>query len=351
MSVDLFNTRKLIKMVQQLPPEKSFFRSFYPDVRTFETKEVDVDVYEGKRRKAVYVRRNEQATNVEKQGYYTDKMEPGLISLVDTTTAEDLLNRQPGEVVQYRAQEPREMAAERLAKDMAELDSMIGRAEEVQARDAFFDGVIRFTDENGNLTGDEIDFQRHNDLSMTTGELSNSTWDNATATPLNDLDEARRRIQKISKGSVANLALFGETAWSEFINTTQVKDAFDNRRRFDDGNELVRQMIENGAIYRGHIDGFELFTYDEWYEDQVTGDPEDKPMVPAAQVLVMPMMPKTTALYGAVDRIEQGTNRLFALPRVPDSWVEKNPDKRLIRLQAAPLMATHVPNEFCVMDT
>lgn len=353
MSVNIFDTEFLLDLILQAKPAKTFLLdAFFRDEKQYKTKKVRIDLWDGSRRIAAYVKRTDQAQHVEKEGYYTEDYEPALLSLVDTTTVEDLLKRQPGEVIMRTPSSPREEAVYELAQQMAEMENMITRAYEKQAQEALFNGTLTLRDINGNTIGSQINFQRSADLAMAAGALHGGAWSNSTnARPLDDVDELRRRIQRLS-GMKADYTVLGESAWRYFRNTDQVKDQLDNRR-ISDGDSIVRQMEASGAIFRGEIEGMKYFTYDEWYIDETLSDREETALIPATKVLVGSSEARATRAYGVVAKIDQQTNgekisRLYAEKIVPDSWTEKNPDVRLLRLQSAGLMLTHQPNAYGV---
>ena len=230
---------------------------------------------------------------------------------------------------------------------------MISRAEELQCRQALLDARTDFFDINGNPTEESIIYDRNAENTMATGDLTGATWSTvATARPLDDMDKGRRISQKHS-GEVVDIAVFGETAWKDFQNTQQVKDRW-SPMAFMGQDPFILQMQADGAVFRGEINGFKLFTYDEWYRDDIQTGGDLVPFIPATKVLLACSKAKTMKLYGAVDYIPedytgQAVRQLFAAPRVSDSWTRKDPDIRKLRVQSCPLMAMRQPNAYVVM--
>lgn len=356
MDVNIFETRFLTELVMQRKSAKSFLRNtFFNAAPTiFKTRTVDFPLWDGVRRLAYYTGRNAPSQQVNKIGYKTQSITPSLISLSDSTNVSDLLKVLPGEVIQYTPTSPREDAILKLADQYAILDDMVARAEEYQARQILFDARTDFYDIQGNPTEESVVYDRDTANAIGTGGLVGGTWTNATnARPLDDLDLIRRIIQKGS-GEVADIAIMGETAWKDFHNTTQVKERW-TPMAFLQNDPFIRQMQEDGGIFRGMIEGYKIFTYDDWYrDDQTTGKPLVE-FVPKTKVLIGASQAKTAKLYGAVDLIPadqingQAISQLFAAPRVADSYTRKDPDQRVVRLQSAPLLAARQPNAYGVL--
>ncbi len=352
--INIFDTEFLLDLIIQAKPAKTFLLdAFFKDEKQYKTKKVRIDLWDGSRRIAAYVTRTQQGQHVEKEGYYTEDYEPALLSLVDTTTVEDLLKRQAGEVIMRTPSSPREEAVYELAQQLAEMENMITRAYEKQAQEALFSGTLTLKDINGNTIGSQINFQRSSELAMAAGALHGGAWSSETnARPLDDVDEMRRRIQRIS-GMKADYAIMGETAWRYFRNNSKIITQLDNRR-MNEGDKIVREMENSGAIFRGEVEGMKYFTYDEWYIDETLSDREETALVPATKVLIGSTEARATRAYGVVAKIDEASNgekisRLYAEKVVPDSWTTKNPDVRFLRLQSAGLMLTHQPNAYGVL--
>jgi hypothetical protein len=357
MAVNIFETRFLTDLVMQRKGSKSFLRNAFWNVAPtiFKTRHVDMPLWDSVRRIAYYIGSNNQSQYVDKEGYKTQAVVPSLISLSDSTTVEDLLRVLPGEIIQYSMTNPREDAVLALANQLAIYDDMVGRAEELQCRQALFDARTDFFDINGNPTEEAIEYDRNAENTMNTSDLTGSVWSDATnARPFDDEDKLRRIIQKHS-GEVADVAVYGEVAWKDFQNTAQFKDRW-LPMAYTGNDPFIRQMEEDGAVYRGSFNGFKHFTYDEWYRDDISTGGDLVPYIPPLKVLLASSKAKTQKLYGAVDFIPEGDysgtpiRQLFAAPRVVDSFTRKDPDIRKLRIQSRPLMAMRQPNAYGTLD-
>ena len=96
--VSIYEPRTMGRVVQKLPPVRTFFRStFFKHEETFVTKNVDVDFKKGSRKVAPFVSRVVGGKVVPNTGYETKTYTPPLVAPEKVTTVDDLLQRRPGE--------------------------------------------------------------------------------------------------------------------------------------------------------------------------------------------------------------------------------------------------------------
>jgi hypothetical protein len=96
-----------------------------------------------------------------------------------------------------------------------------------------------------------------------------------------------------------------------------------------------------GLTFMGNIDGFNIFTYADWYVDD---NGNEQPMLPSGTVIMCGEVLGVRA-YGAIRDEESGYQ---ALPFFIKSWVEKDPSVRFLLMQSAPLVVPYrVDATFC----
>lgn len=336
--MNLFATRTMLPMLEEVKPASSFLRDrFFGDVRTFDTKKVEIDIWQGKRRLAPYVHPKIGGKTVDKQGYRVDEFEPPEVSPDMITTAEDMLNRRPGETV-YGTASPMERAAEQLGRDLAELDNMITRREEQQASEALFSGQVTVTGEGYD---EVIKYWPSNAADQPYTDLTSTNyWDQSGSDPIGDIRSARRRAVQDSGVSSTDVILGADVADAMLNNSTFMKQM--DTRRIDMGI-IDPQALPEGVTYHGFLKGLgvDLFSYDEWYLDE-NGD--EQPMVPVNKVLVGSPRVRTTRAYGVVALFKGNEQppEMYAAPRVPDSWSQrKNPAGRIVQIKSKPLCIVH----------
>lgn len=348
MAISLFDTRTLLAITEELKKPKTFLRdTFFGNEIVFDTEHVDIDLVTDVRRVAIYNKRDAQGQYVEKKGYDTNSYIPPYLSPFKTLRPKDMKERNPGFHI-YGGQGSRQKIIEKITREMMELDEMITRAEEIQAKQAVFDGIIDLKDIDGNPVETQINFNRNAQLNMTEAQLKAGYWTNTTAKPLTDLDEARDRIGKFT-GFAADIVIMHHRAFRDFKATTQVKDELDNRR-FESENQLVRRLTDKGAVFRGEVEGFMIFTYSEFFVDEGTSGLDEIDLVPYNKVLVTSSKARASMLYGAIEYTgEENAPDFFAVKRFPQMWTEKNPNRHLLQMHSAPLAVTHHPDAYAVL--
>lgn len=323
MAIDLFETRTMLEAVRQMMPVRTFLKdTFFTNERTFDTEYVDVDIVKGKRRMAPFVSPKIAGKVVERQGYRTNTYKAPMINPKIPTTAEQLQKRLAGEAL-YSGMSPDERAAEQLGRDLAELDEMITRREEWMCAQALFEGKIEI---KGEGVDEVIDFGLTNKEALS----GNALWNQSTADPLADLKRWRRAIIKAS-GINPDIVVMGSDVIDAFLAHQKVQQLLD--LRLVDTGQINPQTLPNGTTYIGRIAelGVNIYTYDEWYLDD---DGTEKPMVPEKTLMMGSTSARFDLLYGAYIDMELGT---FDLPRIPRSWVEKDPSVRWVQLISRPL--------------
>lgn len=168
----------------------------------------------------------------------------------------------------YDISEDRQMRLLReAAKDIILLDEKMNGAEAWQAAQIFQTGKIAFSTAGYSEGKPDIDFgcpEAHfATLTNTTGTLY---WDNASATPIANL-EAHCKIIRNSGHSTVRDIVFGSSAWSNFVKNESVQKQFDIRR-MEFG--FIRPTEEReGLCFMGrlHLDGamVNLWTCDATY--------------------------------------------------------------------------------------
>lgn len=341
MAVDLFETRTLLEPLMELRPPRTFLlKMFFKVIREFDTKHVDLDTFTGKRRRATYTHRRGQGQEVEKQGFKTRTLEPPYVKPKMPTQADDLLNRRPGDVLHNNNVSNVDRAAKELAENLADLDMMIQRTEEIQASEILFDDLLQVRDIKGKEIVGDITFNR-------AGTLNNFTpatdWADGASDPFADLREMRRRIKQES-GERADVVVMPHDVTDVFLRNTEVKAQLDNRR-FELGSIRMEIQNETGAIFIGTVQGFDIWEHTEWFFDDVTK--AEIEIIPAGTVLVGSTGARAERLYGAISDISNEDGAMVAaMMRFPKTWVENDPSVRFVQLHSAPLCSPHQANGF-----
>ncbi len=335
MSIDLFNTRTLLAAIEQAKPPRNFLQEmFFPEVPALDSEYIDVDIWKGKRRLAPFVRPTAEGKLVERTGYSTSSYKPPYIKQKMATTVKDVIRRQMGNTI-YQGSNPGQRAAEQLGRDMTELWNMIRRREEWMAAQVLFDGTVNIV---GDGINDVIDFQMPASHKVTL--TGTALWtDTATADPIGNLRTWRRLIAQDS-GTNPPVAILGSAVADALFKYTGANFTL-NTRRADFGEINLTDVQESGATYLGELPrGLELYTYDEYYIDEVTG--VETPMVPPDRIYIGCRNSRSALHHAVIQDLESS----FAVPYFAKSWVEEDPSVRMLMMQSAPLVAMHQPDCF-----
>jgi hypothetical protein len=335
MPVSLYDPRTMMGVVKSMPPVQTYLKdTFFKKVKPFDTKHVDVDFYKGKRKVAPFVHPRIGGKTVENSGYKTEIFTPALVAPDKITTTDDLMHRLPGESL-YGGMSPDERAQIKFAEDLAELDEMITRREEVMCAQAIFTGQIPVIGEGLDQV---IDFNFTNKETLSGTDL----FSDPNSDPIGWLEKWHRQIQ-IKGHKNADVVVMAWDVVNEFINHPKVKDLLDTRN-LNIGAVDFREL-PNGVTYVGRITklGLDIYQYNEWYLDDWTDEnnPVEKPMVPDGTLAMLSTRAQYSMAYGAVTLIKDESFITVEGPRVPDSWVQKKPAARFVQVSSKPLPIPH----------
>ena len=342
---DIYTPRTMGKIIRRMPPVHTFFRdTFFKNRQTFPTKSVDVDFKKGSRALAPFVHPKIGGKTVPNSGYRTESYTPVLVAPNKITTVDDLLERAAGENP-YSGRTPAERAVEKLAEDFAELTEMIVRREEWMAATAIFTGQIPIIGEGLN---EVIDFEFTNVETIVTDALK---WSAPTSHPMTDIERWRTKVQK--NGFVnCNICVMASDVSAAFINHPEVKELLDVRSY--DLAAIKPRELPDGTTYVGTIRklGLDIYEYNEWYLDNWTDPaaPEEYPLVPDGALALMSTRADYSEYYGAITMIPEEGKKFVTVEgdMVPQTWVERRPDRRFLQINSKPLPVPHEVNSWFV---
>ncbi|WP_106494893.1 major capsid protein [Lentibacillus sp. Marseille-P4043] len=331
--MNIYDTRTMLAAVEMMKPAHTFLKStFFPNVNTFTSENVDVDYYKGRRKLAPFVSPRHSGKVVDRQGFTTKSFKPAMVKPQRIITGDDINKRSMGENF-YSAKSPDERAAELLARDLSDLDESITRREEWMAAQILFTGKVDVKGDGVDATLD-FDFSNNETLSGT------SLWSSSESDPIAKLKEWRLKVIKKS-GVNPDRVIMASDVVDAFVRHPKVKEQLDNRRIIL--GQINPQQLPNGVTYIGSISslGLDVYSYDEWYFDEDAE--EEKPMVPAGTLMLGSSNARSSMLYGAVTLTSANTNNFVTYEgsRVPDSWIKKDPPARILQINSRPLPVPH----------
>jgi hypothetical protein len=265
-------------------------------------------------------------------GYQTKSYKPPLINPYDVTTADQLMERLPGEDL-YSGMTPAQRAAQKLVDEYNRLNDATTRREEWMAVQAIVTGQIPIVGIGVNET---IDFGFTNKVSLT----GNNKWGGSSAKILDNLDDWTEQVL-VNGFANADMAIMGKKALRAFMADENVLKVLDNRRV--EMGIINPRDLPNGVRYIAHLNkpSLDIYEYAEVYYDDWTDpeNPETKPLVPEDKVILISSNPGYMMAYGACTYIEDKSQAWVTAQtaRLLRSYVEHHPDRRMIELQAHPL--------------
>lgn len=331
--VNIYSPRYLAEVVRQAPPVNTYFRdTFFTNIKTFATERVDIDLVKGDRRMAAFVHPRVGGEVLKGNGYTTLSYKPPLVNPYDVTTADQLMNRLPGEDL-YSGMTPAQRAAEKLMDEYAALNDATTRREEWMAVQAILTGTIPVV---GNGVNELIDFGLTNKINLT----GDSKWGGSKSDILGNLGDW---VDKVLHSGFANVdtVIMGKAAKKHFFNDANVQKMLDNRRITV--GEIAPKDLPNGVRYLGHLadPSLDLYAYGEVYYDDWTDPdaPKTKPLIPDNAVILISSQANYMMAYGLCTYIDPASQLWVTAqtPRLLRSYVEHHPDRRMVELQTHPL--------------
>lgn len=342
MAIDLFEPRTMGRMLQERKGPKMFVRDkFFSNAVPYDTEHVDFDIETKVRTMAPFSSPKLAGQVVDDTGFVTKSFTPPTVQPKKVTTAENLQKRVAGEAL-YGGMSPDERAAVRLAKDLGDLDDMISRREEWMCVQAALNGSILVVGPGVNVT---LDFGRNagNTIPLLAAA---DRWTAGTAKIEENLDDWRRIISQ-QCGLAPDVALLGRSAAKALKSNTALVTQL-NTLRIDLGRIAPEYDQPRGVTYIGRLAGMDLWEYNEWYIDPENIGAGEQPMIPDKVVMLGSSQAQTELAYGAVPKADEETKALSLITgtRVPDSWIQKEPAARFVKVSARPLPIPTQVNAF-----
>ncbi len=331
--VNIYAPRYLAEVVRLAPPVHTYFRdTFFTNIQTFATERVDIDLVKGDRRMAAFVHPRTGGKVIPASGYETRSYKPPMVNPADITTADMLMERQPGESM-YSGKTPAQRAAERIVADYQRLNDAVTRREEWMCVQAIVNGAIPVIGEGVNET---VDFGFGNKVELT----GTAQWGKASAKTLDNLEDWTDKVLTEGFANV-DTVIMGKAALRAFLADEAVMKALDNRRV--EMGLISPKNLPNGVRYIGHLNkpNVDIYTYAEVYYDDWTdpAKPATNPLVPDNKVILISSVPNFVMAYGRNTYIDDKTGLWVTAEgtRLFRSYVEHHPDRRFLELQANPL--------------
>lgn len=341
-TIDIYSPRTMGNVVRSMPPLMTFLRDrYFTNHQHYMTERVDFDIVKGGRSMAPFVTYRGGAEIIDKRGYETKTFTTPLLAPASLTTAEEFLNRDPGEAV-YSGVSPETRAVRRLSEELGILRESIDRREEWMCAMLLTTGKIPVVGHQINATID---------VGFTQKGSSKKMWSEDGADILGDMAEAQDQVYQ-NGYLYATDFLLGTDAAEYFVNNAKIQKLLDIKD-YNIGR-VAPKGLPKGVRYIGHISAAKLdadvFTYNEHYEDPTDG--KLKPLIPKHKMLCLPSDLNAELAYGQHTYLNQRTQKWYTdnSGRTPDQWVEKNPDRKMVAMYSRPMPVPKEVNAWAVRD-
>lgn len=331
--VNIYEPRYLAEVVRRNPPVHTFFRdTFFTNIKTFATERVDIDIKKGDRRMAAFVHPRVGGTPLKGTGYSTESYKPPLLNPYDVTTADQLLQRLPGEDL-YSGITPADRAIEKLTDEYNRLNDAATRREEWMAVQAIVTGQIPVVGPGVNET---ISFGLTNIKTLT----GTARWGQSAAKPLADLEGWVHEVL-VNGFENVDMCIMGKTALDNFLGDAEVQKMLDNRRV--EMGLIHPRDLPNGVQYVGHLNrpNIDIYTYAEVYLDDWTdpSNPATSPLMPDNKIVLISSTPGFMMAYGLCTYIDDASRqwKTAQTSRLLRDYIEHHPDRHMLELQTHPL--------------
>ncbi len=337
-------TKEMLAALENIKPVRTFLKNtFFRGVETHITPSFQIDIVRGGRRLPPFVSPIRQGKVVDKEGFETFEITPAYIKPKMVNTAQEVFERMPGEMIFGSNETPATRANKMLIKELADLSDMITRREEWMCSKALFTGETRIKGEGVDRL---VDFRMLDSHKI---ELAgNARWSDPTnSAPVTNLRNWSKLASK-DGGKSTNIAIFGSTALDQFLSNTKevrgVNSLFD-KTKIELG-QLDPAALPEGVTYWGRIKdvNLDIYTYDEWYVDDIEDGVEEGRMVPDNYVLLGSTQARCTMHYGPIQDLKAKINA--AVTRFPKIWEEEDPSVEYVMVQSAPLPVPHEIDSF-----
>jgi hypothetical protein len=336
MAIDpIFDTNVLVHVVRNLKlPSQFLVDTFFPNVIEFETENVSIDVDVGLRRMAPFVSPLVEGKPVESRQYQTNSFKPAYIKDLRTPDFRKPVMRAIGERI-AGSLSPEVRIQQNLAYEMEDQVQMIQRRLEWMAAQALMNGSYQIAGDGFEAV--TLNFNRNS--ALTVALTGGSTWSAGnigtnqapgSVSPSANIETWSQLVLQQS-GRAPTDIIFTTGSWALFLLDLRVQQSVWYQRSGDSKIEFGGG-VQTGAVYKGEWGGYRLWVYNDWY---INSSGSEVAMIPGNMVIMSSPALEGVRAFGAImdEDFSYG-----ALAYAPKTWVEKNPSRRHLLMQSAPVV-------------
>lgn len=343
MEFQLYDLATLLEVRRKVDVIPKFWMNFFTRQINFETPQIDFErVNRRYKRLAPFVAPNAQGRVITTQGSRLQRFAPAYVKPKSVIDPQKVIARQVGEAP-YQPMSNAQRRNAVIAEETREHKERIENRLEWMAAHAVIYGEVTIAGED--YPTKQVDFGRDPSLTMTL--LGAATWDQATADPLADIKEMRRRAKELS-GVVIRRVVFGQDAWDHLVDRLELNDPKNGNlldTNFRGSETNVSRLLDGfeGAEYAGTITGvngsgrIECWVYSGVYEDD---EGQTQPFMNPADVVGIGEFDGVRC-FGAIHDPRAGYQALDVFMK---NWISEDPAAEYLLSQSAPLMVPGEPN-------
>jgi hypothetical protein len=333
--ISLHDYRSMLDIMSQQYPPTTFLRdTFFGRTKQHASRNLDIDVVKGNRRVAISVNPQRTGRTVGRIGYKTKSYTPPYFKEKKILTGQDLLTRQPGQIIYQDDGGLEGLIATNLGEDLMDLQMRFTRAEELQAAQLLQTGKCKvYEDDEAGVVSvvDEIDF------GIDAGNLVTIADDWADLTngdPVRDLNTLMRLGGQKSGLTMVDIVM-GEAAADLYMAHPKTHEYYDKLRINIGSIEPVKDS--DGSMIIGPFRGAVIREYSALYVDPVTGS--EASLIDPYKVIVTTRQADFRRHYGLIVDVAEGV--ASAVPRFPKIFKSDDPAALMLMLQSSFLLAPH----------
>ncbi|EHD21317.1 MULTISPECIES: major capsid protein [Brenneria] len=333
---NIFDTGVLVQVVPNLITSQNWLLDrFFPNVITSDTEFVSIDVDVGLRRMAPFCSPLVEGKLVESRRYQTNTFRPAYVKDKRAPDLRKPIKRQIGERIggEYTAGQREQL---NLMAEMEDQIDILNRRLEWMAASALVSGTVTIAGDGYETT--VVDFGR--DSTLTIALSGSDLWPTSVdagstnTIPSENIEEWQTLVLQKS-GAVPTDLVFTNKSWKAFRLDTSIKDnaiTFPALSPF--GNQIdAGARIQKGAVYKGRWGQFDLWVYNDWFIDPVTGI--EQPIIPDGAVIMSGADLMGTRAFGAILDPEFNYGPMAYAPK---TWVNPDPAQRFLLMQSSPIV-------------
>lgn len=332
---DLYSTDAMLGVLEDLTvPKSALLDAFFNTIQTEDSEEIHFDQADGARKLAPFVSPVVEGKIVQERGFTTRTFKPAYVKPKTPIDPNRPLKRAMGEQIGGTQLSPQQREQIIVAMELENHVQMIRNRLEWMAAQVLATGAVTVSGDGYQTVS--VDFGRTNTHTVTL--TSNDLWSasHADSKPLEDLQNWATIIVKDSGAGVRNVIMEPD-AWNAFRSHSTLAGRLDYRNVTDTSIQLGAAN-DRGLVFRGQVDGFNIWVYQDWYE---AANGTVTPFLASGTVLMVSDALEGVQAFGAIRDPEAG---YMAMPYFPKSWVEKDPGQRVIMTQSAPLVVPFRPD-------